>query len=210
MKVAILAATLVGFFSAAAEAQYYPNPCQERPPQVPGLLGIIANQMAAQRQAQACAQWRSSEAIRRQSEAAQEQAKQEELQRQQIAEQAAAAAQAQRDAANREHARQAALAAQAAAHAAQIAAENSTDNHCRDQEFARLMIQEFNRFRMMKRVEQEVIDIEHVTTTKLDAEHSDVICHGTFVTTDGLHLTGSLEMRKNIAGDPIILWKADK
>ena len=43
---------------------------------------------------------------------------------------------------------------------------------------------------IMKRVEQEVIDIEHVTSTKFNSEHFDIICHGTFMTTGGLNLTG--------------------
>lgn len=211
MKIRIIILTLM--ISAQAQAQYYPNPCAAyRPPQ-PGLIGAIVNPMIAQQQAQACAQAQHDAELRRQYDTAQAQyraqaqqaaaaAKQRQVEQQQAVEQATAAARAKKQAEQREHARQVEV-------AAQLAAESSPDNYCHEPKLAKVMIEEFNRFKPMKTMDEQVVDIEHVTTRKFDAGQSDVICHGTFVTTNGRNLVGTFEMKKNIAGDPIVLWKRD-
>ncbi len=85
--------------------------------------------------------------------------------------------------------------------AAQTAAEELPENHCKEPDVARLMITQFNQFKPMKNLDEQVIGPEHVTTVKFDLAHTDMVRHGTFLTTGGLELTGAFEMRKNIAGN---------
>jgi uncharacterized membrane protein YqiK len=147
----------------------------------------ITAQQEQQRQA-AIDQQRHAEAERRAAVARAEQA-----QRQAEAE----AAQARRRA-EEETARRA---------AAQLAAENSPDNYCRDRSFAREIMKTFNNVGEKRGF--EAIDIEHVTTTSFDASEHSVSCHGDFMLANGRRLTGTLSIQPNVAGDMLTRWRAD-
>lgn len=183
------------------------DPCLR--PAIPprGVLGRLLDAGKEEERQRACAQARASaeaaERARREQEAANERARQDEVQR-------AAQAQAASEAAARQRAQNAAAAKAKAAAAAQLAQENSPDNHCKKPEFARVVIDEFNKFRALRRLGEEIIDIEHMTTLQFDAEKKVISCHGVFVVTNGAKLAGTFEMRRNIAGDPISIWKADR
>ncbi len=133
--------------------------------------------------------------------------RQQAIQAQEEAEEARRRAQAAREAAAQQ-AEEARIAAEKAAQ--QEAAEQSPDNNCHKPTFAGGLINAFNDFDRMKELGIKAIDIEHLITTKWDTGTMDVICHGTFVLTNGLKLTGSLEMRPNVAGDMISQWRPDR
>ncbi|MBE7159519.1 MAG: hypothetical protein INR62_13990 [Rhodospirillales bacterium] len=213
--VCLVAAAVVLASPRAASAQcggYYHPPS--------GIVGALMAPMIAQQQAQACAQARAAEAARQQyymmrsqqaeaeaqARAQQAQAdalvRQQQIERQQATQRAAAAARAKKETTER-------AAVQRAQEEAQLVAEKATNNICKDEEFAHGVIDAFNRFKVMRRYDQHVIDIEHVTTDSMDADHHTVVCHGTFLMESGLRLTGNFEVRKNVAGDMIYLWSAD-
>jgi hypothetical protein len=75
---------------------------------------------------------------------------------------------------------------------------------------AKMEIHEINAMHIFHNADVQVIDIEHVTTVAAPSNTSEtVVCHGTFLFSNGARKPGTLTFRKNIAGDPIILWKSD-
>ena len=70
-------------------------------------------------------------------------------------------------------------------------------------------MENFNKFKVMHRLDRQVIDIEHITTDKYDATTTAMVCHGTFLLDNSAEVPGSFEIRKNVAGDLIYLWTAD-
>ena len=92
---------------------------------------------------------------------------------------------------------------------AQTVAENSPENHCKEQEFAKAVLTNFNKFKVLNRLDKQVIDIEHLTTDKYDVKTTAMVCHGTFLFNDGAEVAGDFEIRKNVAGDLIYLWSPD-
>lgn len=112
-------------------------------------------------------------------------------------------------------ARDAQLRAQAAQEAErrqaeQVAAEQSPDNHCRNPKFAAGLMESINEFDTFKSNRMKSVDIERLTTIKWDASTGTVICHGTFIFTNGRSLTGSLQIRPNVAGEMIKQWYPDR
>ena len=99
--------------------------------------------------------------------------------------------------------------AQAAAERAQLVAEQSPDNNCRQPTFAGGLIDSFNDFEVFKTSGFKSIDIEHLTTVRWDTDTMDVICHGTFLLSNGGRITGTLEMKPNVAGHMISRWTRD-
>ncbi|WP_158924517.1 hypothetical protein [Acidisphaera sp. S103] len=185
--------TIGAMIASPAGAQWYMqgDPCGP-PPTLPGYVIMLPPAAVAQR-AQACQQEREAAAQQRQAEIAAEQAREAEAQRQ--AELAQAAAQA------REQAQRAALAA------AQLAAETSPDNFCREPDTARILINQYNGLDW--ELPRKVVDIEHLVTIKKDAGSGILVCHGVWVHTDGEKIEGTMTMHPNVAGDMIVSWKPE-
>jgi hypothetical protein len=90
-----------------------------------------------------------------------------------------------------------------------ISAEFSPDNHCKTPDTARLLLEQWSDFYGMKQEDLTAVDIEHLTTTEFDPADLTMTCHGIFVTNRGIKLAGSLQIKKNVAGDPLFTWTAD-
>jgi hypothetical protein len=209
---AILAAT------DAAQAQipqgypYYPQTLYQNcyQPPMPGLIGALMNAARAQQMA-ACQQQKALEAQQRaayaetqrqQALAAQQQA--------QAAQQAAWAAQQKEAEAKGQAAIKVAKAKEEARQAAQKAAEESPDNICRNQAMGKMEIDQMNALQLSHHTGRQVIDIEHVTTIEAPSNAAEtMVCHGTFLFSSGVREPGTVTFRKNLAGDPIIVWKSD-
>jgi predicted rRNA methylase YqxC with S4 and FtsJ domains len=93
--------------------------------------------------------------------------------------------------------------------AAQLAAENSAENHCRDRKIAGELLQTFNAYQAVQDMNLQAVDIEHLTTIKFDKEQHVYVCHGAFVLMNGIHRTGILSTRLNVAGNVISTWHTD-
>ena len=132
---------------------------------------------------------------RREIQQAEQRAREEEQQRAEQARRTAAAADA----------RQARLLVEQA----QAIAEESAENHCKSQDTARVVIENFNRFKQMQRLDQTVLDITHITTDRNDTKTGSLVCHGTFLMSGGQEIPGSFEIRRNVAGNLIYLWSPD-
>ena len=202
-------------------------------------IGAIISTFTAQQRAQACAEqqraaaaqaalvYQQQQAQERQREQAQEQQREEEQASAQAAQDAATAAEQERqrrEAAIREaverHAE--ALAAverrraevrdaveQVAAYNQLVSAEKSQDNRCRQPDVARLLLESWSGMDTFKNNGMKAIDIEHLTTTEFDLDTGVMRCHGIFVINLGQRMIGSLEIKKNVAGDPISSWVPD-
>ena len=93
-----------------------------------------------------------------------------------------------------------ALAAPGAAKAQSIAAENL----CRDPEVAGDLIKGFNHLKWEDG--RQVVDIEHLVTI---ANKNGKSCHGIWDLEDGRQIEGTLTIRLNVAGDPMVHWQAE-
>lgn len=67
-----------------------------------------------------------------------------------------------------------------------------------------------NELKPFKRLDIEVVDIEHVTMRKFDPDHAVLLCHMTAVFSNGWRVPGMYETRLNIAGKGIYSWKPDR
>ena len=167
----------------------------------------VAEAAAAQRQAQLEAQ------------AAQELARAEQAKAERKAEVVAAARRAReakieaqrqaQQAADEAEAQRVADAARRARYVALISAEKSPDNFCRKQEMARAVIEGWNGLDTFKDEGLKVIDIEHLTTSTYDADAQVYSCHGVFMTNKGWNVLGTITLKKNVAGDPMVSWVKD-
>lgn len=92
----------------------------------------------------------------------------------------------------------------------QIAAEQSPDNNCRKPSFAKGLMDSFSGFDFYKNMGVKAMDIEHLTTVAWNTETMAVTCHGTFILSSGNNISGTIEMRPNIAGEMIVQWHADR
>lgn len=93
--------------------------------------------------------------------------------------------------------------------AAQLAAENSPDNHCKDHKIAGELLQTFNAFQSVQDSNLQAVDIEHLTTVKFDKDDHVYVCHGAFVLMNGVHKIGTLSTKLNVAGNVIANFHAD-
>jgi hypothetical protein len=91
-----------------------------------------------------------------------------------------------------------------------IKAEQSPGNMCRDPKLARLVLEGWSNLDAMKGEGLRAIDIEHLTTGYFHADSASFSCHGVFVTNKGFRIIGTVEVRKNVAGDPLFLWTRDE
>ena len=203
---------------------------------VGGLIGGVFNGIAQQQQQQAIQQQRAAQAYQQQQyemqrEAAVAQAQANAQARQLEFREQQEAVRTKHDADVREAARKAAEAKQEAqreaaavkakddadavkkvaeqVQAAQTVAEESPENHCKEPEFAKVVLNNFNKFKVLNRLDKQVIDIEHLTTDKYDEKTTAMVCHGTFLFDDGAEVAGDFEIRKNVAGNLIYLWTPD-
>lgn len=87
--------------------------------------------------------------------------------------------------------------------AAQIAAEVSPDNTCRNPSVAGMLIKNYNSLPWGYPT-REAIDIEHLVT--IPDANGTVICHGVFVHTNNAKIEGTLTYKPNVAGDMIVHW----
>ena len=91
--------------------------------------------------------------------------------------------------------------------AAQLAAENSPNNHCKEPELAGMVLSGFND--LLSRHGIEAVDIEHLTTIRFDAGAKSVSCHGDFMLINGRRFSGTMSIHPNVAGEIITHWRAD-
>ena len=69
---------------------------------------------------------------------------------------------------------------------------------------------QMNALQLSHHTGRQVIDIEHVTTIEAPSNAAEtMVCHGTFLFSSGVREPGTVTFRKNLAGDPIIVWKSD-
>jgi type IV secretory pathway VirB10-like protein len=205
VPVAVLIVTMVAA-ATPAWAQYY-DPCL--PPRAGDIFGAIINQMNAPQRAQACQQARDAAMRQQQAAAAAQQAREAEAQRAAARARADAEAQARIAAAAQAEAEARAQAQARDVAAAQVAAETSPDNFCREPDTARHLITAYNGMDWQGLVTRKVVDIEHLVTIKKDPETSTLVCHGIWVHTNGAHLEGTMTMRPNVAGDIIVSWEPE-
>jgi hypothetical protein len=204
-------AAICGLTTGVAYAQtYYPpqaDPCQ--PPR--GLLGGIVpmsqqqrDACVAERKAQWSAYYAQQHAQQQQhdAEVAAQQAAQREEQAKEQREQAERLAEEKR----RERDE---LVQRHNAYALLISAETSPENHCKVPDIARALLDQWSSFEAVKEANLSAIDIEHLTTTAFDPVNGSMSCHGIFVTNRGIKFAGTMQVRKNVAGDPITTWTAD-
>jgi hypothetical protein len=191
-------------FRQQAEQQAVRQAEQQREAQAAQQTAIAQQQRAAAvahaaQIAQAQAAARQSALDLAAAEAAQRQAAQDRAD-------AAASAQAQRDAA----AAQARVDAENRA-AAQLAAENSPDNHCKEQKIAGELMLNFNNIQTVQDYNIQSVDIEHLTTIKFEVVQGKnvYVCHGVFVLMNGRHVPGTLATRINVAGNIIVRFTTD-
>lgn len=119
-----------------------------------------------------------------------------------------AALAAQRQAA-REDAERLAEAEQRDRYITLIAAEKSPNNYCKKQDVAKAVIEGWNGLDGFKDEGLKVVDIEHLTTVTFDSDAQRYSCHGVFMTNKGLNILGTITLRRNVAGDPIVAWERD-
>lgn len=93
---------------------------------------------------------------------------------------------------------------------AELDAELSPANRCRDPSVARQLMDEFDGFDAMKEAGVKAVDIEHLVTTLWSDELKKYSCHGVFVLTNGLRIAGSISEKPNVAGDMISTWIPDQ
>jgi DNA polymerase-3 subunit gamma/tau len=93
--------------------------------------------------------------------------------------------------------------------AAQLAAEDSPDNHCHDQKTAGQVLDYFNGLQGAADFNTRAVDIDHLTTLKFDTAHSVMSCHGAFILQDGRRMTGTLSTRLNVAGNILTTFHID-
>jgi hypothetical protein len=93
--------------------------------------------------------------------------------------------------------------------AAQLAAENSPDNLCKDHKVAGELLQTFNGFQSVQDSNLQAVDIEHLTTVKFDKDQHVYVCHGAFVLMNGVHRIGTISTKLNVAGTVIANFHAD-
>ena len=91
-----------------------------------------------------------------------------------------------------------------------VRAENAPDNHCREPELARRVINAWNGLDAMRNAGIKAVDIEHLSTVSFDAQARAVACHGVFVTSQGLKIIGTATVKTNVAGDPMFVWERDE
>ncbi len=226
---------LGGRVQAQVYAQH--DPCAPAPT-FGGAINLLVAALTAQQRAQACAaerqaQWADYSARKK---AAQDAADAAAAQKQQDAAQQANAAEAAHrqsvaDAARRQHERAAAeqsarrkreqMIAQDLRRRQQAEAqrrlryvellklENSPDNTCREPKLARAVLDGWSNLDAMRVENIRAIDIEHLTTIYFHPETMTFSCHGVFVTSKGLRIAGTVELRKNVAGDPLFMWARD-
>jgi hypothetical protein len=200
-----------GMATGAAYGQPYdsarPDPCR---PQRTFLGGIapMSEQQRAACEAERKAQWDDYYARQhaQQQQQATELAVQQEAQQEEQAKEQRE--QAQRNAAEKQREREE-LIQRRNAYTQLIATETSPDNHCKVPDVARVLLEQWSSFDVFKEANVSAIDIEHLTTTAFDPVSVTMICHGIFVTNRGLKLVGSIQIRKNVAGDPITTWMPD-
>lgn len=94
-------------------------------------------------------------------------------------------------------------------YAALIALEDAPDNYCKTPDVARLLMQEWSDFDIFKNQNIRAVDIAHLTTVAFNQANGTMTCHGVFEATSGLSIIGSLQVRKNVAGDLIENWIPD-
>jgi hypothetical protein len=174
---------VAGLPTTAIAQYYYPpgDPCAGLTGQ--GTMNGYIYQLSAAQQAQACQQARAAA-----------------LQRQQT-EYAAAQARAAEEKRASDRAR--------AVLAYKLAAENSPDNICREASTAGVLIKSYNGLDWEGWSKRQVIDIEHLVTLRNESQKQFLVCHGTWVHTNGARLEGTMTMRLNVAGDTIVSWKPE-
>ncbi len=84
------------------------------------------------------------------------------------------------------------------------AAEESPDNHCKEQLIAGRVIDQYNSLVRAGNAAFTAVDIEHLITEQFDAKAGTMSCHGTFVLTNGNRRAGSIVTRPNVAGTTIV------
>ena len=101
----------------------------------------------------------------------------------------------------------AAIAAFALASAGAAKAQSivSTENLCRDPKVAGDLIEAFNHMKWEDG--RQVVDIEHLVT--LAYRNDGKSCHGVWDLEDGRQIEGTLTLRLNVAGTPMIHWQEE-
>jgi hypothetical protein len=220
-----------------AQVSMQRDPCAPAP--VYGsAVNLLMSALMAQQRAQACAAERQAQwaAYNAKKKAAQDAADAAAAQKQQEAARQAQAAEAARrqeaaDLATRQRVR--AAAEQSARRRRELAAaqelrqrqqadsqrrlryvellklENAPDNACRDPKLARVVLEGWSNLDAMKGESIRAIDIEHLTTVYFHPDSMTFSCHGVFVTSKGFRIVGTVELRKNVAGDPLFMWSRD-
>lgn len=182
--IVVAAATIsAGNASVAAAQYYYPpgDPCY-------GITGQKSSggyvyQMTPAQVAQACQEARAAAAQKRRAEAAAARARAAEEQR------AADRARAVAD--------------------YKAAAENAPGNQCREPKTAGALIDAYNDLDWEGWTKRRIVDIEHLVTLKSEGENEFLACHGVWVHTNGVRLEGTMTMRFNVAGKPVVSWRPE-
>jgi multidrug efflux pump subunit AcrA (membrane-fusion protein) len=220
------AAMCVALSIAFTTPLYAQQPCYTA-----AQCGAIRQQAQQQQAAQAAAIAAQQDAIARQQRVAAKAAESARIQRaaqQQAADRQAALDLAAAEAAQRQDAQDradAAARAQAERDAAvaklqrenedrasaQLAAENSPDNHCKQPKIAGELMVNFNNIQLVQDYNVQSVDIEHLTTIRFDIIQGQniYVCHGVFVLMNGRHVPGTLATRINVAGNVIVRFTAD-
>jgi hypothetical protein len=84
------------------------------------------------------------------------------------------------------------------------AAEESPNNHCKEQSIAGRVIEYYNSLVKAGNAAFTAVDIEHLITEQFDDKARTMSCHGTFVLTNGDRRSGSISARLNVAGTIIV------
>jgi len=227
MRAVLFAVMPLVLATLPAHAQYYAgNTCNSQPAAMVPLVGPFI----ARQQAEACLQQqRAAYEAQQAAQQADQHAQAEAEQARQAAEQARSQAEARRVAADQarqqareaaaiqhaqeEASRQAAIQAdladrQAAAEAvAETTAENSPDNYCRTPAVAAGLLKQYASL-MSLSPEIKVIDIQHLVTIKHDETANIMVCHGTWLLSNGETDEGTLTIRPNVAQEMISQWKS--
>jgi hypothetical protein len=221
MRILLVAILVLPIIGTRAQAQYYQNPqhnpCGPIYGNQGGLLGMALNAMQQQQRMQDCQRYQQYEQQKALMDQQQRAAQQAAEQQRAVEEQAArAVAQRKADAARAEAQQRSQLRAQQVA-VAQEAYEKSPDNVCRSPEVAQDMMDEAttmqkrdygNLFKnLYGREFPEILDIEHLVTVKNDSANKDLVCHGTWVYSNGTKIAGFFEARPNVANRLIVIWR---
>ncbi len=98
-----------------------------------------------------------------------------------------------------------------------VAAERETaseaarhPNPCARPDYASRIIEQTNLTRAHRFTHDRVVDIAEAKTLRFDPATRDLTCRATFITAEGKRLTGQIELRRNIAGEPIAIFTRDK